>query len=97
MTITENNRHALQQYFHHKPVEKAFVFGSYARGSADEKSDVDILLELDYSKPIGLEFVQMRIDIEKILNKKVDLVTSRGVSKRILPIIEKEKQLIYAR
>jgi predicted nucleotidyltransferase len=97
MTITANNRETLQQYFSRKPVEKAFIFGSYARGSADEGSDVDILLELDYSKPIGLEFVQMQIDLEKLLNKKVDLVTSRGLSKRILPIIEKEKQLIYAR
>lgn len=97
MTIIESNRHALQEYFRHKPVEKAFIFGSYARGSADEKSDIDILLELDYSKPIGLEFVQMRIDLENLLHKNVDLVTSRGISKRIRPIIEKEKQLIYAR
>jgi len=73
------------------------LFGSYARASADEQSDIDIFVELDYSKPIGLEFVKMKLDLEKLLNKKVELVTSKGVSKHILPFIEKDKQLIYAR
>ncbi len=87
----------ISDYFKLKPVLAAYVFGSYARGEADIQSDLDILVELDYSQKIGLEFVQMQIDLENILSTKVDLVSANGLSKYIRPIVESEKQLIYAR
>jgi len=55
------------------------------------------LVELDYSQPIGLEFIQMQLDLQKLLSKKIDLVSARGLSKYIQPILDKEKKLIYAR
>ncbi len=97
MKLQASSIQSIQNYFSKKPIINAYVFGSYARATADEESDVDIFLELDYSKPIGFGFVKMKSDLEKILNKKVELVTSKGVSKHILPFIEKDKQLIYAR
>jgi len=97
MKLQESSIQSIQNYFRQKPIVSAYLFGSYARASADEQSDIDIFVELDYSKPIGLEFVKMKLDLEKLLNKKVELVTSKGVSKHILPFIEKDKQLIYAR
>jgi predicted nucleotidyltransferase len=39
----------------------------------------------------------MKIDLEKILNTKVDLVSSNGLSKYIKPLVDNEKRLIYAR
>jgi uncharacterized protein len=87
----------VRQYFINKPVKKAYLFGSFATSRALPESDVDILVELDYTKPIGLEFVQMKFDLESILNKKVDLVSSNGLSKHIRPFIEHDKVLIYAR
>jgi predicted nucleotidyltransferase len=39
----------------------------------------------------------MQIDLQKLLSKKVDLVSARGLSKYLKPILDKEKQLIYAR
>ena len=63
----------------------------------EQKSDVDILVDLDYSVKIGLGFIKMKTDLEKILNKKVDLVSSNGLSIHLKPIIDKEKKLIYAR
>lgn len=87
----------IREYLKNKPVFKAYLFGSYAREDASDESDIDILLELDYSKHIGLEYVQMKLDIEKILNKSVDLVTDRALSKYIKPIVDKEKILIYER
>ena len=87
----------IREYLKNKPVFKAYLFGSYAREDASDESDIDILLELDYSKHIGLEYIQMKLDIEKILNKSVDLVTDRALSKYIKPIVDKEKILIYER
>jgi predicted nucleotidyltransferase len=88
---------AIKNYFKTRPVLTAYLFGSYARGEADSQSDIDILVDLDYSQKIGLGFVQMQIDLEKLLKKKVDLVSSGGLSKHIRPLVENEKQLIYAR
>jgi predicted nucleotidyltransferase len=88
---------AIKNYFKTRPVLNAYLFGSYARGEADSHSDIDILVDLDYSQKIGLGFVQMQIDLEKLLKTKVDLVSSGGLSKHIRPLVENEKQLIYAR
>jgi len=83
--------------FKNKPVKRAFLFGSAARNENDDKSDVDILVELDYSQPIGLGFLRMKLELEDLLNRKVDLLTSNSISKYIKPFIELEKILIYER
>jgi predicted nucleotidyltransferase len=97
MQLDKSSIEKIKDYFKTRPVLTAYLFGSYARGEADYRSDIDILVDLDYSQKIGLEFVQMQIDLEKILKTKVDLVSSGGLSKYVRPIIESEKQLIYAR
>lgn len=38
----------IRTYFKDKPVLKAYLFGSYSRSDADESSDIDILVELDF-------------------------------------------------
>jgi predicted nucleotidyltransferase len=93
----KKSKQLIMTYFETQPVLKAYLFGSYARNEATETSDIDLLIELDYSQPIGLEFVQMQFDLQKIKKKKVDLITERGLSKHIRPYIEAEKQLIYAK
>ncbi|HCT22160.1 MAG TPA: nucleotidyltransferase [Chitinophagaceae bacterium] len=88
---------AIREYFKDKPVLKAFLFGSFAREQALSNSDIDILVELDYSKHIGLGFLNMKFDLEDKLHKKVDLVSSNAISKHILPFINSNKVLIYER
>jgi predicted nucleotidyltransferase len=85
----------IADYFRSKPVLRAFLFGSYSRDEAKENSDVDILVELDYSKHIGMGFVGMKLDLENRLHKKIDLVSSEAISKYISPFIENDKKLIY--
>jgi predicted nucleotidyltransferase len=97
MKLSKKQIEAINNYFRARPVLKAYLFGSYVRGEADDRSDIDILVDLDYSQKIGLQFVQMKIDLEKLLNTNVDLVSSNGLSKYIRPIVDSEKQLIYAR
>ena len=97
MVLSQSNLSNLQNYFATQPVLRAYLFGSYARNEAVETSDIDVLVDLDYAQFVGLEFVQMQLDLQKLLAQKVDLVSSRGLSKYIKPIIEKEKILIYER
>ncbi len=87
----------IKEYFRTQPVLKAYLFGSYVREQADHESDIDILVDLDYSQRIGLGFIQMQIDLEQMLNKKVDLVSSNSLSQYIKPQVDLEKRLIYAR
>lgn len=95
MTLDSTKIESIKDYFKTRPVLKAYLFGSYVRGMADNKSDIDILVDLDYSQKIGLQFIQMKLDLEKLLNKQVDLVSSNGMSKYIKPLVDVEKRLIY--
>ncbi len=95
MTLDNTKIESIKNYFKTRPVLKAYLFGSYVRGVADNKSDIDILVDLDYSQKIGLQFIQMKLDLEKLLNREVDLVSSNGMSKYIKPLVDVEKRLIY--
>ncbi len=97
MKLTEQEIDLMKNLFSSTPVTRAFLFGSYARAEESEDSDIDILVELDYSRHIGLGFVKMKQDLENILHKNVDLVTTEGVSPYILPFINNDKKLIYER
>ena len=78
MKLDAKRIETIKRYFEKRPVLKAYLFGSFARNEADDQSDIDILVDLDYSQRIGLQFIQMKIDLEKLLNTKVDLVSSNG-------------------
>ena len=63
-----------QHQFKQLGVASLAVFGSVARDEAEDGSDVDILVEFD--QPVGLfEFVRLRLRLEEILGRPVDLVT----------------------
>jgi len=65
------------------------IFGSYVRGEQSEDSDLDALVE--FSQPIGLfHFLRLQEYLEKILGKKVDLVSKNALKKRIAEHILKE-------
>ena len=97
MKLSQAKIDQIKEYFRDKPVKKAYLFGSYAKGTATSHSDLDILVELDYNHRMGLEFIQMKLDLESLLKKEVGLVTPEGLSRHVKPIIEKDKVLIYAR
>lgn len=94
---TEAMTKKIAEYFKTQPVLRAWLFGSFSRGEERPDSDVDILVDLDYSQPIGLRFFGMWGDLERLLEKDVDLVTEGS----LMPYAEKnanrEKILIYER
>ncbi len=97
MKLSQDKIEKIRTYLKDKPVLKAYLFGSFLRGDAIESSDIDLLVELDYSQRVGLAFIKMKLDLEEILGKEVDLISSKGLSRHLQPIIDKEKELIYAR
>lgn len=58
-------------------IKRIGLFGSYAKGTQNEDSDIDIIAE--FNKPIGLKFVEFTEYLEKILGKKVDVLTKAGI------------------
>ncbi|TKB95568.1 nucleotidyltransferase family protein [Pedobacter cryophilus] len=97
MRLETDKIESIKAYFSNQPVLKAYLFGSYVRKQADYNSDIDILVDLDYSQKIGLGFIKMQLDLQEILNIKVDLVSSQALSPHLKPIVDHEKELIYAR
>lgn len=88
----ENILSGSREYFFNKyPLKSMALFGSVARNEASDQSDVDILVE--FSEPVGFEFVDLAIELEEILHCKVDLVSKNGVKPQMLSFIEKD--LIY--
>ncbi len=68
------------------------LFGSILRDDySPTSSDIDIIV--DFSRPIGIEFVDLADLIEKELKKKVDLVSKKGIKTKYLSQIESE--IIY--
>jgi len=59
-------------------VKKAALFGSYARGQQNQKSDYDILVELGKKMSL-LDFIGLKQDLEAVLGKKVDLVQYKKI------------------
>lgn len=55
-------------------VRKAALFGSLAKGEGGRRSDVDILIEFEGHSKTLLDFVGLKLELEKKLKRKVDLV-----------------------
>jgi len=75
-------------------VQKAYLFGSYARGEAKHESDVDICIEKGKLRTL-LELSGFCQDLEETLGSRVDVVTTAGLSGDFKEQIEKDMILIY--
>ena len=87
----------IADYFKTRPVLKAWLFGSFARGEEHPDSDVDLLVVIDHSRPVGLEFFGMWNDLEEMLDRKVDLVEEGTLLPFARESANRDKKLIYER
>ena len=67
------------------------LFGSIVRDDFNEESDIDIIV--DFSKPIGIEFIDLADFLELKINKKIDLVSKNGVKGKYFESFKSE--IIY--
>lgn len=75
--------------------DRIYLFGSYARGEANEASDID--LRIDRGEITGWALGGLLADLEEALQKKVDLLTTGSLRKEFLDSIKKEEVLLYER
>lgn len=68
------------------------LFGSYVKGTAREDSDIDLIVE--FEKLSFDNYMGLRIFLEGLFEKKIDLVISNSVKPRLRPIIEKEVEYV---
>lgn len=88
----------IKKYFKSAPIEKAWIFGSFARNEESFDSDIDLLIRFPKSHKIDLfEYVGMRQDLEDITGRQIDLIEEGQELDNIRTIIKTEKKLIYDR
>ena len=75
-------------------VKRIFLFGSYAQGTADEDSDIDVLIEKGRSLSL-LKLSGMRQDMEEAFNLPVDLITTTGIEPAFRDAIAGTEILMY--
>ncbi len=76
----------LEEKFH---VNTIGLFGSVVRNDfSPSKSDIDIIV--DFSTPVGIEFIVLADYLESQFHRKVDLVSRKGVKSSYLSEIEKD-------
>ncbi|PIY69099.1 hypothetical protein COY90_02425 [Candidatus Roizmanbacteria bacterium CG_4_10_14_0_8_um_filter_39_9] len=75
-------------------IKKASLFGSYARGEATVDSDVDVLIDPPERMTL-FDLAGMKLDLEKILCKSVDVVTYNGLSPLLKKYILADQKVLY--
>ena len=76
------NRDRILQMAEQYGARRVRVFGSVARRQDDADSDIDFLVDMEPGRSL-LDLGGLLIDLEKLLNTKVDVVTERGLKERI--------------
>jgi len=71
----------------------AAVFGFFARGEQKENSDLDILIEFGKGKSL-LDLVALKLELEEILRRKIDVVTYNGLHPAIREKVLEEQMII---
>jgi predicted nucleotidyltransferase len=87
-TIQEKLRHAKVKLSEKYHINSIGLFGSVVRPDFRPESDIDIVV--DFNQPIGIEFVDLADELERLLGRKVDLVSKTGIGPQYYRAIESD-------
>ncbi|AMA75469.1 DNA polymerase III subunit beta [Thermus parvatiensis] len=76
-------------------VRRLLLFGSFARGEADEKSDVDLLVEFFPGRTPGLGFARLQEELTRLFGRRVDLHTLGSLSPYLREEVLREARPIH--
>jgi predicted nucleotidyltransferase len=85
MTLEEllkENREAILRICAKHGARNVRIFGSVARGEADEQSDIDLIVEFDPERSL-LDHAALWLELQDLLGCKLDVVSDRGIKPRI--------------
>ena len=88
---------AIADYFKTQPVVKAWIFGSFARGEDTPLSDVDLIVQYEDDGISLLKHAAMICELEKILDRPVDIVEDGTLRPRVRESVNQDRRLIYER
>lgn len=74
MITTNTLRSAINEVKSQYKIKKAILFGSYATGKANDKSDIDLIVEFEEEAISLFDLAGLKYDLEEILGKKVDVI-----------------------
>ena len=94
---TKIMQQTIADYFKNQPIQRAWLFGSFARGDESPLSDVDILVQFDEGGVSLLKHAAMICELEKILDRPVDIVPEKMLRPRVRENVDQDKKLIYER
>lgn len=80
---------------HYSEIDRAYIFGSYARGEADGKSDVDVRIDAD--KLPNMDLCALMVRLERTLGMPVDVIPTDSIPEEYLNAIMEHEVLIYER
>ena len=96
--MSEQMIQTIRDYLATQPVERAWLFGSYARGEEREDSDIDLLVDFDEEAKVGLfKYMHIINGLKDLLNKDVDLVVEGTLLPFAVESANQDKKLIYER
>lgn len=72
-----------------------YGFRFLCQGDASDESDLDVLIDIEDDKKVGLRYLVWHKEIEGIVKKKVQVVSNAAVSAYIRPFIDADKILLY--
>ena len=87
----------IADYLRTQPVQKAWLFGSFARGEETPLSDVDLLVQYDKEGVSLLKHAAMICELEKLLDRPVDIVQEKMLRPRVRENVIQDRKLIYER
>ncbi len=93
MYLSESDKQKIIEICKRNDISYCAVFGSFARGEGNSKSDVDLLVRL--SRRMGFEFFGIQLELEEALGRKVDLATEGCLSSYIRDNVMSNLQVIY--
>ena len=85
-TVVEQQREEILRIAARHGARNVRVFGSVARGEADEASDIDFLVEMEPGRSL-LDLGGLQVELESLLGRPVDVVTVRGLKARIRNVV----------
>ena len=86
LEILDENEKTIKRF----GVKRIGVFGSFARRAHTENSDLDILVEFKKGQKTFDHYIGLKEVLEKLFNRKVDLVIKEAIKPRIKSVILRE-------